>query len=252
MAVGTVHSFARLLDVAADAKAKVDAFETGLAPRFAWSPSDERLVCASGDTMTFRDLVNGKAIETHAVDGAGEPLRRVESIDWSRDGRWIAVGGEKLNLYDVANRRFIMKLNIPGFVHSLKFSSDSAQLLAATGTMGTLYDVATGEIRQQWDCGAAVTSAEWGPGDRFAALNADRVRIVDTSTGERRFALLPISNVEGGIVAPSGHWRRTTSDGAPIVYVAQIPEGQQTMSAAEFSRRFGWKNDPDRVPLLTP
>ena len=36
-----------------------------------------------------------------------------------------------------------------------------------------------------------------------------------------------------------------------IVYVAQLDDGSQiTLSAAEFSRKFGWKNNPEMATLF--
>lgn len=37
-----------------------------------------------------------------------------------------------------------------------------------------------------------------------------------------------------------------------LVYITVTDAGQQVLSPAEFSQKYGWKNDPTQVKLLAP
>jgi len=50
-------------------------------------------------------------------------------------------------------------------------------------------------------------------------------------------------------VTEEGHYRAPKHAGGHLVYVADTKRGQETLSPAEFAKRFGWKNDPERVRL---
>ena len=49
-----------------------------------------------------------------------------------------------------------------------------------------------------------------------------------------------------------GHYRSDEDVTDAIVYVVQTADGQQTLTPAEFSAKYGWKNDPAKVKLLAP
>jgi hypothetical protein len=61
--------------------------------------------------------------------------------------------------------------------------------------------------------------------------------------------LVPLANPHGLAVSPDGHYRGTPHLEDELVYVIQTDRGQETLRPQEFAARFGWKNDPARVPL---
>lgn len=46
---------------------------------------------------------------------------------------------------------------------------------------------------------------------------------------------------------PEGHYRNPEQGQAEVVYVVQTKDGQETLTPAEFEKKYGWKNDPDKV-----
>ena len=50
-------------------------------------------------------------------------------------------------------------------------------------------------------------------------------------------------------VSPDGHYRGTPRVEWELVYVVQTDRGQETFTPEEFAQKFGWKNDPKRVPV---
>jgi hypothetical protein len=50
-------------------------------------------------------------------------------------------------------------------------------------------------------------------------------------------------------VAATGHSRASPGAERDLVYAAVTDQGQQTLTAEEFTEKYGWKNDPKRVRL---
>jgi hypothetical protein len=52
------------------------------------------------------------------------------------------------------------------------------------------------------------------------------------------------------MIAPAGHYRATELADRFLVYVVQTDDGGQiTLSPEEFGKRYGWRNDPDKVAM---
>jgi len=71
----------------------------------------------------------------------------------------------------------------------------------------------------------------------------------NAATGKLNATLLPLSDERGLAVSGAGHFRGTPHAGVQreVVYVLQTDQGQEMLTVEEFEKRFGWKNDPDRV-----
>ncbi len=74
---------------------------------------------------------------------------------------------------------------------------------------------------------------------------------VPAVTGQPRGMFLPLVDQKGLALTADGHYRGTPDRiERDIRYVAQLADGSQvTLTPAEFAKRFGWKNDPERVKL---
>jgi hypothetical protein len=64
-----------------------------------------------------------------------------------------------------------------------------------------------------------------------------------------RATLVVLRDEEYLTVSPDGHYRGTPGVEAHIVCVVQTDRGQETLAPEEFARRYGWRNDPERVRL---
>ena len=73
------------------------------------------------------------------------------------------------------------------------------------------------------------------------------MRAIDVATSRPLGSLFYLRDEKWLIVSPEGHYRGSPRIERDLVYVVQTDEGQEALSPAEFSARFGWKNDPDKV-----
>jgi hypothetical protein len=54
------------------------------------------------------------------------------------------------------------------------------------------------------------------------------------------------------VVSPEGHYRGTPANiDREVLHVARINGHQETFTPEEFAKRFGWKNDPSKVRLIS-
>jgi len=52
-------------------------------------------------------------------------------------------------------------------------------------------------------------------------------------------------------ISAAGHYRASLPNevSRQIVYVVETAEGQETLSPADFAKKYGWQNDPEQVRL---
>jgi len=88
--------------------------------------------------------------------------------------------------------------------------------------------------------------------DRLLATeNYGSIQLWEMATGEPQGSVVfcPTAADEAFVFSPSGHhlaWPKSRA--AKLLYVVKTDDGKQlTLSADEFTKRFGWKNDPARV-----
>jgi WD40 repeat protein len=103
---------------------------------------------------------------------------------------------------------------------SLSFSPDGTRLVTSSELDNMLW---------VWD---------WPNKQRIASLMVLPYRRLDDPIPNYRLA-----------VSTDGHYRSSEGIESEIVYVVQTEQGQETLTPAEFSKRYGWKNDPNRVRL---
>ena len=51
-------------------------------------------------------------------------------------------------------------------------------------------------------------------------------------------------------IQADGHWRGTPGIEEHLLYIAVSDAGQETLTPEEFSRKYGWANEPDKLRLL--
>jgi len=164
---------ARIFDVKSPAQQEITLpiSEKNL-PHVCWSPSGKFITCATAEGIVLCDPINGQvarriaggsvtstawapngkqlaALETssrvviHTMSGEmGEsphgisPGRKMYDLDWSLDGKRLAVAGDGLALFDVDSWRPIAPLNNFAFAHAAKWSPDSRYLALAGHSNG--------------------------------------------------------------------------------------------------------------------
>jgi hypothetical protein len=71
------------------------------------------------------------------------------------------------------------------------------------------------------------------------------------ATGKPIAALMLLPYGEHLILSPEGHYQATEEIRKDLVYVLQTDHGQETLTPEEFSKRFGWQNDPAKVRVTS-
>lgn len=77
------------------------------------------------------------------------------------------------------------------------------------------------------------------------------VEISETQTGRTLRSLLSLGDDKFLALTPDGHYRGSPGIEDELVYVALTEDGVQlTLAPQEFSEKYGWKNDPEKVRLV--
>ena len=136
-------------------------------------------------------------------------------------------------------------------------SNSELRAICRDGTIRSI-DAASGAKRvlHTWDARGSIASPDNLTHGYETYCNSDQVTwsradgsigVMNVSTGE--YCLL-VHSVDGQwlAVSPSGHYRGSPYIERKIRFVATTDEGQQlSLTPAEFSKQFGWTNDPDSV-----
>jgi WD40 repeat protein len=187
----------------------------------AWSP-DGRMLASWGDDDAVR-LVDPKT-GTLARALAGHP-HGVDNAAWSPDGKVLATLADGvLRLWDSQSGNCLHNLQ----AHSIPRAWRAFYLIAPF--------------------------LEWSKDGR-TVLTRRRDGVVcrwDSDTGRLRGVFVNLADGRGLAVSATGHFASTLGVEDELVYVADSAIGQETLSPAEFARRYGWQNDPDAVRRANP
>ena len=74
----------------------------------------------------------------------------------------------------------------------------------------------------------------------------------DQNEEQRLVELCVLDNDQSVAITPDGHYAGPPGVEEKLVYVVETDKGQDTLTPAEFSKQYGWKNDPSRVWLFPP
>jgi WD40 repeat protein len=185
----------------------------------------------------------------------------VLALAWGRGGRLIATDGDDgvVRLWEPTTGKVLHELSAyPGetWHGSLAFSPDG-KTLAASGGWGDvhLWDSVTGNLlRRLHGPTTPVLSLTWSPdGKRLAGGGElDTTHVWDAASGRVQAVLLGLPRNRALAIDSTGHFRCSLGVENQLVYVVQTDKGQDTLTPAEFAKKYGWKNDPNRVSLAAP
>jgi len=182
------------------------------ARRLAWWREDRLLLVLAQHQVLQLDVVSGR--------WAASPYRTTDQpvqLAAGRGGAAVAIGANfcwvTVNL--PGEHRFRIVGQMPGALRQLAWLADGDRLLAGASASAQGYAVAA----------------------------------------DRKLGTL-IPDIEGGhwlTVGSDGHYRGSEGIERHLVYVALHDDGSlRTYTPAEFTARFGWKNDPERATFLKP
>jgi serine/threonine protein kinase/WD40 repeat protein len=76
---------------------------------------------------------------------------------------------------------------------------------------------------------------------------ANTVYLWRAATGDPLVSVTLLEKGQRLLVGPDGHCQATAELVADLVYIVQTEAGQETLTPDEFSKKYGWKNDPQKV-----
>jgi serine/threonine protein kinase/dipeptidyl aminopeptidase/acylaminoacyl peptidase len=223
-----------------------------------WSPSGKSLVVSDCDAP------NGTSIwDVESGTKLGQVSGRVFALAFSPDGETIAAGFDNgaIALREAASGKVInhfQKSETP--VVSLHWSPDGKRILS-----GTL----AGEI-YEWDCQSGqvlrtvsgVVPEAFCPDGKYVGyprkaggtVGGSRpvvpfARIWETETGRPQGTIVLLGDDAWLTLAADGHYVCSPGVQQQLIYVVQTDQGQETLTPDEFSEKYGWKNDPEKVTL---
>lgn len=235
------------------------------------SASDSKLLSVSGDRRALVWNASNQWRLERVIGGLNQPemlVDRVLTLDFSRDGQWLASGGGipsrsgELKIWNVADGRLIREIHEAHTetVFAVRFSPDGKQLASAAGDRFLkIFDVSTGEtIRRMAGHTGHVLGLSWkSDGKMLISGGADNVlKLWDVETGlptrtmkgttyqigayKREIAAVTFIGDSEQILAASGdgtvRLHRTTSDSDILTFTGS--KGYQHSVAATPDGRF--------------
>jgi WD40 repeat protein len=214
----------------------------------AWSPDGKIVACGAYGPkgLLLWDAVSGKLL--HQLQDRSEGF----GVAFSPDGRTLlsASPDTRVRLWDVASGQLLNTLE--GHTKEVNFAAwrfDGQAVVSVSRDMTLrVWGPAHGDTIRMIRLPTA--DADPSPDGRLVASRSTGfVQVWDVETGRPRGTLVPLGS-QWLVIGADGHYRGSPRVERELVYVVQTDQGQETLSPEEFSKKYGWKNDPDRGRLL--
>jgi WD40 repeat protein len=210
-----------------------------------WSPDSNLLASAGNDRRVCLWRMDRKQVHVWPVQPDV-----IHSLAFAPDSRTLAGGG--------ADRRvYVWDMAAGARKHSL--SGQEGTITALTwGGNDRVLSLGEDAVLRTWDAGEGKAAGavrmqakdgRFSPDGKLVASGglAYTLRLSETATGQTQgtMTLLQSGTV---LISPEGHYRVSKPEvERDLVYVVETSSGQETLTPEEFNRRFGWRNDPQRV-----
>jgi WD40 repeat protein len=230
----------------------------------AWS-ADGKLFAITNYTrhsVYLYEYPSGKLLREVPLKAGGGPV----AVAISPDATNIACGtvyGFGLSLARASDGELLKEISLTDSTHTQSLAySPRGDLLAAGRTDGIvqIWKADLSEVVKEFPAHVgAVSSLLWTPDERLitgGGVGDATIHIWNPQTAEPQGTLTSYREDYYLSVSPLGHYRSAPRGlWRELRYVVQLNDGSYlTLTADEFERRFGWKNDPDQVklPPMTP
>ncbi len=213
-----------------DAATGEEAFQIPLEPRHvvnavAWSPDSRSLAFSAWDARVR--VVDVERQTVAAAWGSGQGV--VGWMVWEPGGRELLTSGPQgwIAHWDSSDGTLLRRQD--GCLRDLNRRSNRLGSLQGSCASNGLRGIAP-------DGAQTVRPMEGSLWELF-----------DLSDNETRFFLCPMANGQWLSVDPAGHYQGDFSTLETPVYVVATELGQENYTPAEFTQRYGWRNEPEKV-----
>lgn len=209
-----------------------------------FSPNGNRLAAVAAGLIIY-DAQTAKAeFEPKCPD-------QISTTAWSADGAQLACGtttGDVL-LLDASSGQFRHRLEKghKSTVETLQWGTDGQSLISGTSSEWCVWDLKSlSLLRTRPGHCLAVSPRE----PIVICGGASLVRLRHLYDGHVLCSLAVLRDRQQAVIGADGHFRGTPRVDNEFVYVVLTDSGEQViLTAEEFSRKHGWKNDPSKAVL---
>ncbi len=227
---------------------------TGVAVRtLASLLSLDRLEASADGKHLLGSGLSGLCVMPTGPDGKPVILAREvqHGAAFTADGKFVVAAGPRtigLTVWEVGSWKQVPAPKLPGLdVYSVGRVGGKIALVCSAAVV--LLDVAKGEAtwRKEWYPATSFSPAELPGGKAFLIQDENCLVCLDAGSGQEKGRLLPLGDGQALILSPDGHFGGAPRVERSLVYVIKTAKGLETLTPADFAKRFGWKNDPKRA-----
>jgi hypothetical protein len=100
---------------------------------------------------------------------------------------------------------------------------------------------------------AACTNGVFSPDGRLVASSiGSAVCIWSAETGRIILWFVFLDRDQWIVIDAEGHSRQSSTMYTELIYIVDADDAQQVLTPEEFTSRYGWTNDPEKVHLVEP
>jgi WD40 repeat protein len=216
--------------------------------------------CLQGDYLVSGSDDHSVVVHPVHVQGLGRPLKphakAVRALALSPGGDLVSGGADStVRLWDPATGLIRRDTPASSAVKFLAWLPDNKTVALVTDNCTVeFWKPATGELEKTFNgpVGSYFAMVLSADGRTLACSDVyyNKITLWDVRKEQLLGLVVPLSGNGGMAISPDGHYRATGYIGG-LFYVVETHDGQQLLSPDQFAAKFGWKNNPDRVRLIS-
>jgi formylglycine-generating enzyme required for sulfatase activity/serine/threonine protein kinase/WD40 repeat protein len=217
----------------------------------AFSPDQRWLAASSGTGVNLYDPRNG----TVGRKLAGSPA---VALAWSRDGAMLAAVGFDYRLWAWNTANWTLAAEGPpdptakAMRATARWLADGSLMVIGDSRWVVTWDPRSGKVLRRNDDPQSMPALAGITDDIVAMPKAAFVRLSSLASGRHLRTIVSLRDQQYVTLSPDGHYHGSPGVEKEFVYVVQTDAGQETLTPEEFSKKYGWKNDPSKAKAGDP
>jgi WD40 repeat protein len=225
----------------------------------AWSPDDKTLAVSCGPELKVKLVPMDEKAPVRSLEDPEAVKEGNTDMCWSPDGKTLAAveyWNAKLKVWDIASGKGRLLPEKVVYGRDLLCWLDEGKTLVSYCERGnspidgvTVWDVAQGKLLRCFSTDGEVSLSFAPRKGLFAVAGPGAIRLRSLADGEVLRTVAYLRNKRQLSVSPEGHWRGSPGVESELRYLVLTDSGQDMLTPAEFEKKYGWKNDPQKVIL---